>query len=155
MNRITRNLSILYRSERLIAQRQLAVLRKQTGLMAAAGLVAGLGIIMLNVSAFFALAGSFSNPIAALIVAVVNLAIAGFLIVYAQGQSAEKDIEPVTEVRDMALEDLEAEAQAVADEARAVVEDVKSVARDPLGAVMPGIMGTAAKAALKSMKNKP
>ena len=67
---------------------------------------------------------------------------------------AEKDIEPVTEVRDMALQDLEAEAQAVADEARAVVEDVKGIARDPLGAVMPGIMGAAAKAALKSVKNK-
>ena len=154
MNRITRNLSILYRSERLIAQRQLAVLRKQTGLMAAAGLIAGLGIIMLNMSAYLALAESFSKPTAALIVAVANLALAGLLIVYAQGQSAEKDIEPVTEVRDMALEDLEAEAQAVADEARAVVEDVKGIARDPLGAVMPGIMGTAAKAALKSMKNK-
>jgi len=154
MNRITRNLTILYRSERLIAKRQLAVLRRQTGLMAAAGLVAGLGIIMLNLSAYLALAQSYSQPTAALMVALANLVFAGLLIVYAQNQSAEKEIEPVTEVRDMALEDLESEAQAVADEARAVVDEVRSIARDPLGAVMPGIMGTAAKAAMKSMKSK-
>jgi hypothetical protein len=154
MNRITRNLTILYRSERLIAKRQLAVLRRQTGLMAAAGLVAGLGIIMLNLSAYLALAQSYSQPTAALMVALANLVFAGLLIVYAQNQSAEREIEPVTEVRDMALEDLESEAQAVADEARAVVDEVRSIARDPLGAVMPGIMGTAAKAAMKSMKSK-
>ena len=39
-NRISRNISIILRSERLIAQRHLAVLRRQTGLMVMA-LVAG------------------------------------------------------------------------------------------------------------------
>jgi hypothetical protein len=55
MNRISRNISIALRSERLIVQRKMEVIRTQTGLMAAAGLVAGIGLIMINVAAYFAL----------------------------------------------------------------------------------------------------
>jgi hypothetical protein len=47
MSRISRNISIILRSERLIAQRRMAVLRRQTGMMAAAGIAAGVGLIML------------------------------------------------------------------------------------------------------------
>ena len=55
MSRISRNISIILRSERLIAQRRMAVLRRQTGMMAAAGIAAGLGLVMLNGAAYLAL----------------------------------------------------------------------------------------------------
>ena len=70
MNRISRNVSIIFRSERLIAQRRFAVLRRQTGFMAAAGIVAGIGLIMLNAAAYLALSTKVSTPLAALIVAI-------------------------------------------------------------------------------------
>ena len=85
MSRISRNISIIWRSERLMAQRRLAVLRRQTGLMAAAGVVAGVGLIMLNAAAYLALSSRMDPAWAALIVAVVNLALAAILISVANG----------------------------------------------------------------------
>ena len=70
MNRISRNLSIIIRSERLIARRRIAVLRLQAGLMAAAGVVAGIGLIMLNVAAYLALAEKIPPSAAALTAAI-------------------------------------------------------------------------------------
>ena len=80
MSRISRNISIILRSERLIAQRRMAVLRRQTGMMAAAGIAAGVGLVMLNVAAFFAHVEHLSQPLSALIVALANMAIAAILI---------------------------------------------------------------------------
>jgi hypothetical protein len=153
MNRITRNISIILRSERLIAQRHLAVLRRQTGFMAAAGLVAGLGIIMLNAAGYLALAGAVSEPAAAVIVAAVNLILAALLALLAGKSNVEAEIAPVVEVRDMALEDLEAEIQSAIDEARAAVDGIRGMAKDPMGQIAPRLVGTVAKAVIKNLKN--
>ncbi len=153
MNRISRNISIVLRSERLIAQRHLAVLRRQTGLMAAAGIAAGVGLIMLNVSAYLALSTKMSQPAAALIVALVNMALAGLLASMAAKSSAEQDTAPVAEVRDMAIEDIEAELRLAAEEAKATTDAIKKMARDPLGALAPGVAGTIAKAVLKNIRS--
>ncbi|MDP2519534.1 hypothetical protein [Shimia thalassica] len=153
MNRISRNISIVLRSERLIAQRHLAVLRRQTGLMAAAGIAAGVGLIMLNVSAFLALSASMSQPTAALIISIANLVVAAMLVSLAGKSNVEQETAPVVEVRDMALEDIEAELRAAANEAKATTDAIKGMARDPLGAIAPGIAGSVAKAVIKNIKS--
>ncbi|GAA6193793.1 hypothetical protein [Phaeobacter sp. NW0010-22] len=153
MNRISRNLSIVLRAERLIAQRHLAVLRRQTGLMAAAGIAAGVGLIMLNVSAYLALSDTLSQPMAALIVALVNMALAILLFSLANKSNVEQETAPVTEVRDMALEDIEAELRAAAGEAKATADAVKKMVSDPFGAIAPGVAGTVAKAVIKNLKS--
>ncbi|PSL17723.1 phage holin family protein [Shimia abyssi] len=153
MNRISRNISIVLRAERLIAQRHLAVLRRQTGLMAAAGIAAGVGLIMLNVSAYLALSQTMSPPSAALIVALVNMALAILLVSLANKSNVEQETAPVTEVRDMALEDIEAEMRAFAGEAKATADAVKKMASDPFGAIAPGVAGTVAKAVIKNLKS--
>ncbi|WP_170486475.1 MULTISPECIES: phage holin family protein [unclassified Ruegeria] len=152
MNRISRNISIVLRSERLIAQRHLAVLRRQTGLMAAAGIAAGVGLIMLNVAAFFALSDMISRPAAALIVALVNLALAVLLVALANNSKVAEETAPVAEVRDMALEDIEAELRVAAEEARSAADALKKMARDPLGTFAPGLAGSVAKAVIKNLK---
>jgi len=153
MNRITRNLSIILRSERLIAQRHMALLRRQTGLFAAAGLVAGLGIIMLNMAGYLALAGVMSKPMAALIVAGVNIAVAGLLAVIAGRSTADAETAPVAEVRDLALEDLEAELQVALDEVKQVADGIRRVGRDPLGQIAPGLVAALTKALIKNLKS--
>lgn len=153
MNRISRNISIVLRAERLIAQRHLAVLRRQTGLMAAAGIAAGVGLIMLNVSAYLALSQTMPQPSAALIVALVNMALAVLLVSLANKSNVEQETAPVTEVRDMALEDIEAEMRGFADEAKATADAVKKMASDPFGAIAPGVAGTVAKAVIKNLKS--
>lgn len=152
MKRISRNISIILRAERLIAQRHLAILRRQTGLMAAAGLVAGLGIIMLNMAGYLGLADVVSKPLAALIVAAVNLVLAGILASMAGNSNAEAETAPVAEVRDLAMEDLEAEFQVAVGEAKAAVDGIKRMASDPLGIVAPGVAGAVAKAVVKNLK---
>ena len=153
MNRISRNISIILRSERLIAQRHLAVLRRQTGLMATAGIAAGVGLVMLNVSAFLALSFHLSQPTAALIVALANLILAAILVVTANKTSAAEETAAVAEVRDMALEDIEAEVRLAAEEAQEAANALKKMARDPLGSIAPGLAGSVAKAVLKNLKN--
>ncbi|MDJ0994928.1 MAG: hypothetical protein QNI90_15225 [Dinoroseobacter sp.] len=152
MNRISRNISIIVRSERLIAQRRLAVLRRQTGMMAAAGVAGGVGLLMLNAAGYLALSTVVSPAAAALIVAIVNLAIAAILVSIATNTNAEADVAPVAEVRDLALEDLEAEIKDATDEARELADSVRRMARDPLGLVGSGAIGAIATAVVKNLK---
>jgi len=152
MSRISRNISIILRSERLIAQRRLAVLRRQTGLMAAAGIVGGIGLIMLNVAAYLALSTWTSPAVAALIVSVVNLGVAAILISVASNANPDADIAPVAEVRDLAMEDLEGEVMDATAEARDLAQNVRRMARDPLGFGGAGVAGTLISTILKNVK---
>lgn len=152
MNRISRNISIILRSERLIAQRHLAVIRRQTGLMAAAGIAGGVGLIMVNVAAFFALSETLSQATSALIIAVVNLGLAGLLATLANKSEVGEETAAVAEVRDMAIEDIEGELRAAAEEAKAATQSLKKLASDPLGSFAPGLAGTVAKAVIKNLK---
>lgn len=152
MKRVTRNLTIVWRAERLIAQRRFAVIRKQTAAVAFAGMIAVFGLAMLDVAAFFALRPSLGAPLAALVVALANFVLAGLLAHWASGLSAENEIAPVAEVRDIALEDLEAEAEDLASEVRRAADDVRRVARDPLGAFAPGLVSPLLSAVLKALK---
>lgn len=152
MNRISRNISIIVRTERLIAQRRFSVLRRQTGFMVAAGVVAGIGLIMLNTAAYFALAESMSQANSALIVSLVNIAIAVILFIIANKINADREVEAVAELRDMAIEELEMDMNEAAEEVKAVVQSVRNMALDPFGAIAPGMLGTIASVIIKSLK---
>ncbi|MBL4599335.1 MAG: phage holin family protein [Rhizobiaceae bacterium] len=152
MNRISRNISIIVRTERLIAQRRFSVLRRQTGFMVAAGVVAGIGLVMLNTAAYFALAESMSQANSALIVSLVNIAIAVILFIIANKINADREVEAVAELRDMAIEELEMDMNEAAEEVKAVVQSVRNMARDPFGAIAPGMLGTIASVIIKSLK---
>jgi len=152
MNRIARNISIALRAERQIAQRKMEVIRTQTGLMAAAGVAAGIGLIMLNVAAYYTLTTKLSPQVAALIVALTNFALAAFLGSYAGRVNADADVQGPTEMRDMAIEDLEAEFEDVTREVKEVVSDVRQFVKNPLGSGLPNIVVPIVNALLKSSK---
>jgi len=154
MSRISRNISIILRTERLIAQRNMTVLAKRAGFFAAAGLAGGLAIIMLNVAGYLALASVMSKPLAALVIALINLIVALILAAIANSVSAEADTAPVAELRDMAIGDIEAEVQDMMSEARETVRDLRTVSRDPLGTLAPGLVTMIASAVLKHQKNR-
>ena len=145
MKRVARNVSIIMRTERLIAQRHTAVLVRRAGLTAAAGLVAGLAIIMLNLSGYLALSEIMSPALAACMVALANLLIAALLMALAGRVAVGDDTQTAAELRDMAIEDIEAELEGT-------VNDLRNMARDPLGMVAPGLMGAVAKTILKTAK---
>ena len=154
MSRISRNVSIILRTERLIAQRNMTVLAKRTGFFAAAGLAAGLAVVMLNIAGYLALIAVMSMPLAALVVALVNLVVALVLGSIANSVSAEADTAPVAELRDIAIGDIEAEVQDMLADARETIHDLRTVSRDPLGTLAPGLAGVIARAVLKHLKNR-
>ncbi|WP_170330571.1 hypothetical protein [Ruegeria arenilitoris] len=155
MSRISRNISIILRAERLIAQRHVAVAARRTGFYAAAGLAVGLAVIMLNVAGFFWLSASLSKPLAALIIAGANLLLALILALLANTQNAQADTTAAVELRDMALQDIETDIKDTLSEARGTVAGLR---RDPLGALTPdvisAILGTLVRYA-RRRKNKP
>lgn len=152
MNRISRNISIIIKAERLIAQRRVAVMMRQTGFMAAAGIAAAIGLVLLNVAAYIALSESIDPALAALLIALANFFIAILLILMAKKSSGESEIAAVSEVRDIALEDLEFELNAAGQEIKSAAQNLRSMARDPFGSVAPGIMTALASALLRYFK---
>ena len=150
--RIGRNLNIAFRAERIITRRRMAVFRTQTGLMAFAGLIAGIGIVMISVALFFWLAQHFGNATAGLIVAVVDFVVAFALMMIATRLSAEAELEPVIEVRDLALNDIEDEVEEALDEVKEIADGIRAISRDPFGAAGQSLIGPLVSIILKSLK---
>ncbi|MCB1311567.1 MAG: phage holin family protein [Sedimentitalea sp.] len=142
MRRVHNNLLVILRAERMIARRHVTVLRNQTGLLLFAGFVATIGLVMLNLAAYQALSTVMGSQYAALIVALVNLGIAGGLAWAAMRMSADRDLTAITELRDLAIADLEAEVDEVADEAQQIAGNLRRIVRDPLGSVAAAVLGT-------------
>lgn len=152
MNRIGRNLTIIYRTERLITRRRLAVLQQQTVLMALAGLAALAGLILLNITLYLVLAARVSPAASAGILTAGNLVLSGFLVLLASRTNVEQEVAPAVEVRDMAIADIEDELEGMATEARDVVNAVKGLASNPLGSLSSLLVPMIA-AALKNKGN--
>lgn len=152
VKRISRNISIIYRAERLIAQRRLSILVRKTGMMSFAGVVAGIGIVMLNISAYLALSEVVSAALSALIIGAVNLATAGIVAFAASKINADQDIKGVSDVRDMAIDDLEAEIADAGAEIRGYAQSVQRLRTDTLGAALPALLIPLVKSIIKSFR---
>jgi hypothetical protein len=155
ISRIGKNLNIILRSERIMARRRMAVLRNQTGLVAFAGLVAGIGHIMLNVAAFYALRDNMAPQNAALIVGLGNLLLAAALIIAATRMTAEAELEPVSELRDLAISDLESELEGIIEEGRDLSATLRRMASNPVGSLLPVLIGPLVSALMKSTRTTP
>lgn len=153
MNRISRNLTTIYRTERLIARRRFAVVQQQTILMVVAGIAALAGLILLDVSLYFVLKTWLSSAAAAAVLSLANLLLAGLLVLIAKQSNVEQEIAPAIEVRDMAIADIEDELEDMATEAREVVEAVKSFGANPLGS-LPALLVPILTAILSSKKSE-
>lgn len=152
MNRISRNLTTVYRTERLIARRRFAVVQQQTIMMVVAGIAGLAGLILLDISLFFVLKTWLSSAAAAALLSLSNLLLAGLLVLVAKRSNVEQEIAPAIEVRDMAIADIEEELEEMATEAREVVEAVKNFGANPLGS-LPALLVPILTAILSNKKN--
>ncbi len=141
MTRISRNIHVLLRTERMIARRQTDMALRQAGLYAFAGLVALIGLVMLNVAAFHALRTTTSPQMAALAVAGGNFVLALILVFIGSRTKPGKELEPVIELRDLAMSEIETDVETAVAEARELSDNVRRIARDPLGSALPSILG--------------
>lgn len=136
MNPISRNLVTIYRTERLIARRRLAVVQRQTVLMVLAGIAVTAGLVLLNLSVFLALQTWMSAASSAAVLSAANLLLGGLLVLFVRRTNVDEELAPAIEVRDMAIADIEAELDDMATEAREVVKAVKSIGSNPLGSLV-------------------
>lgn len=154
MNRISRNVAFILRAERMIAKRRVAVAARKAGVFGAAAILGAAGLVFLNVAAYLALAERMDPALAAFALAVGDLLLALLLALVAGRMSAESAIAPVSELRDMAVADLEDEVEQTAAEVAALAAALKTAATHPLAAGA-GLIGPLLAILLKVLRRDP
>ena len=147
MSRLSRNLKLFLRSERVLAETQFNLVSRKAGLMVGAMIAGLLALAMANVAGFFALEPSLGAPGAASVVALIDAVIAGLLAAVAISLQPGREEDVVREVRDMALDDIAADLEGVQQRLAQVGDNVErvgtSVARfvqDPLDTLLPHLV---------------
>jgi hypothetical protein len=127
MDRLIRNLHLLWRAESLIVSFRIQRASSRVALLAVAGLAMLFGLAMLNVAGFFALQPVVGAVAAALLVAAADALIAVLVVVTARGSRPDPDLVSALEARDAAIEELSAELAAMQAELRATREEFSSI----------------------------
>lgn len=110
---IVRNLRLLWRADKVIAEMRLRHMLGGFGLLAFAALISAFGLLMFELAAYFALVNVVSAVVAAAILGGVNVAIALILVVIASRRSLGQELTLANEIHDSAMEALQIEVQAV------------------------------------------
>jgi len=144
MDMLVRNLRILWRTERLLAEIRLRQVMRRGSLLALAAVLGLFAVAMLNIAGYVYLAPLVEPTGAALLVAAADAIIAAFLALAALPQKPGPEVKVLEDLRDMALADLEAEAQSVGADLRQVRHEIEGVrqavssfAHSPLQALNP------------------
>ncbi|AHY53136.1 phage holin family protein [Bradyrhizobium japonicum] len=130
MENVVKHLRVLWRTDRIIADIRLRHLLIGLGLRAFAALIAAFGLLMLELSAYFALVQIWSAIAAAAILGVVNFAIAAVLFIVAGRPPSGRDIELANEIHGASIEALQLEA-------RALHARVSGAVHHPLSTIVP------------------
>lgn len=127
---VVKHLRVLWRTDRIIADIRLRRLLMGLGLRAFAALIAAFGLLMLELSAYFALVQTWSAIAAAAILGAVNFAIATVLFVIAGRPPSGRDIELANEIHGASIDALQLEAHALQ-------AQVSGAVHHPLGTIVP------------------
>lgn len=127
---VVKHLRVLWRTDRIIADIRLRHLLTGLGLRAFAALIAAFGLLMLELSAYFALVQIWSAITAAAVLGAINFIIAGTLFVVAGRSPSGRDIELANEIHGASIEALQLEA-------RALQAQVSGAVHHPLGTIVP------------------
>ncbi len=103
---VVKHLRALWRTDRIIAEIRMRHMLVGLGLRAFAALIAAFGLLMLELSAYFALVQIWSAISAAAILGVVNFVIAAVLFVIGGRPPAGRELELATEIHGSAVEAL-------------------------------------------------
>lgn len=130
---ILTNLRVLWRTDRIIADIRMRHLLVGFGLRALAALMAGFGLMMLELSAYFALVQVWSAITAAAILGAVNLALAAALFWLASRPPAGRELAFATEIHDSSVAALQLEA-------RALQSQLTGMVQHPLNGILPSLI---------------
>lgn len=109
---VVKHLRALWRTDRIIADIRLRHLLVGLGLRAFAALIAASGLLMLELSAYFALVQIWSAIAAAAVLGAINFTIAAVLFIVAGRPPSGRDIELASEIHGTSIEALQVEARA-------------------------------------------
>ena len=130
---IVKNLRVLWRADRIIADIRMRHMLIGLGLRAFAALIAAFGLLMLELSAYFALVQIWSAIIAAAILGGVNFVIAAILFMIAARPPAGRELELAIEIHNSAVDALQIEA-------RAVQSQFSGMVHHPLNSALPMLL---------------
>jgi hypothetical protein len=133
MHNFTRNLHLLFRTEKALAKAKLRLSTRKMVLAVGVGVTVLFSIAMLNVAGYFALEDNVGKATAALLVAAADLLVAGVLLVITNTLHAAPEEQMVREVRDLAIAEIEAEAANVQKHLLQIQEDVRSMRHTLVG----------------------
>ena len=152
MERFVHSLKVFWRAERLLRRNELRLSIQRVQFTAIASLVGVFGMLMLTLAIFFALEPIWGRSGAALAIAGIDLAIAGLCIAWARSLKPAAEAEMVQEVRDMALDDMEHELSLADAEVRALKNEIVGFVRNPVDALLPGVIGPLLGGAARGLK---
>jgi hypothetical protein len=161
MSLLTRNLKILWRTERLLAEAEWRRSSRQISILAVSGIFVFLALVMLNVAGFYWLSTTYSTPQAALCVALVDLTIAAILAGSARALKSPREVHMIRELRDEVMSELEADAESVQQQLIEIKNDVQTigatvskVASDPVGSLSPALLMPVIRAFTEAARSK-
>ena len=142
---IVKSLRVLWRTDRIIADIRMRHLLVGLGLRAFAALIAAFGLLMLELSAYFALVQIWSAIVAAAVLGAVNFAIAAMLFALAGRPPAGRELELATEIHGASIDALQLEA-------RALQSQVSGMIHHPLNGILPMLLVPLITIIVKSLK---
>jgi len=142
---VVKNLRVLWRTDRIIADIRLRHMLVSLGLRAFAALIAAFGLLMLELSAYFALVQIWSAISAAAILGGVNFLIAAILFVISGRPPSGRELELANEIHGSSVEALQLEA-------RALQSQVSGMIHHPLNGILPLLIVPLITIIIKSLK---
>lgn len=127
---VVKHVRALWRTDRIIADIRLRHLLTGLGLRAFAALIAAFGLGLLELAAYFALLQPLNAIYAAVILGLVNFAIAAILFVVAGRPPSGRELELASEIHGSSVEGLQLEA-------RALQSEISGMVQHPLNGVLP------------------
>ena len=142
---VVKHLRVLWRTDRIIADIRMRHLLAGLGLRVFAALIAAFGLLMLELSAYFALVQIWSAISAAAILGAVNFVIAATLFVIAGRPPSGRELELATEIHGSSIDALQLEA-------RALQSQVSGAIHHPLNGILPLLIVPLITIIIKSLK---
>ena len=142
---VVKNLRVLWRTDRIIADIRMRHMIVGMGLRAFAALIAAFGLLMLELSAYFALVQIWTAISAAAILGAVNFAIAAILFVVAARPPAGRELELANEIHGSSVDALQIEA-------RALQSELSGMIHHPLNSALPLLIVPLITIIIKSLK---
>ena len=142
---VVKHLRALWRTDRIIAEIRMRHMLVGLGLRAFAALIAAFGLLMLELSAYFALVQIWSAIPAAAILGVANFVIAAVLFVVGGRPPSGRELELATEIHGSSIEALQ-------NEARALQSQFTGMVQHPLNSALPLVLLPLITIIIKSLK---